>query len=70
MSVLTHSINIGVTAFEKAQILFWLTGIFIDTDCLFKSGFSSQERNKQRESWKAQQKKHLHLYPIMNLTST
>lgn len=69
MSVLTHSINIGVTAFENAQILFWLTGILIDTDCLFKSGFS-QEWNKQRESWKAQQKKHLHLYPIMNLTST
>lgn len=69
MPMLMHSINIGVTAFEKAQILFWLTGILIDVESWFKSGFSSQELNKQRESWKAQQKC-LYLYPRMDLTST
>lgn len=70
MSMLMSSISIRVTSFEKAQILFSLTRILIDAESLFKSSFSSQEQNKQRESWKAQWKKHIYLYPIMDLTST
>lgn len=68
MSVLMHSINIGVTAFEKAQILFdWLG--FLLTQRAGSKG-ASQDPDKQRESWKTQQKKRIHLHPMMDLTST
>lgn len=70
MSMLMSSISIRVTAFEKAQILFSLTGILVDAESLFKSGFSSQEQKKQRQSWKARREKPIYLYPIMDLTAT
>lgn len=70
MSTLMHSINIMVTAFERAQILFWLTGIVIDTESWLKRGFSiSKEKAGDSTKKGLYLQMDLYLYPIMDLTS-